>query len=83
MAVGTTIPINKNSNSSETSDWECNNCGATLANVNNNEVQTGPTKAAYRCICSGIFVATRNEPKYKVSGGQKKNLGGGRSFPGG
>lgn len=77
------VPINKNANAGETSDWLCTNCGATLLGVNNVEVPVGPTKQAYRCICNGIFVATRNEPLYKPSGSQKKNIGGGKSYPGG
>ncbi len=76
------VPINKNTNSAETSDWECTNCGALTTGINNLELTITRTPPTYRCLCTGVLRATRNEPKYKAKD-QKKNQGGGNSFPGG
>lgn len=80
-----TIAPNQPKSPSESSDWVCSNCGAVLTGVNNNEVGNH-LSAIPVCICAaGNFVCTRNDPRTKPvtgKGGQKKNQGGGSSFPG-
>jgi hypothetical protein len=78
-----TVATNKVTNPTLTSDWQCSNCGAELLGVNNAEVSMpAGQKLIVTCACASRMVCTRNEPKYKANA-QRKNLGGGSSFPGG
>lgn len=74
---------NKSTVTAETSDWVCSNCGAVLTGINNSELTVTAVPAVYRCPCTGVFIATRNAPVYRPAAAQRKNIGGGRSWPGG
>jgi hypothetical protein len=68
------IPIHKEANEANTSDYECSNCGAVLKGVNNKEIRRTINPL---CVCNkGNLMPIRNAPVIDPSAQE------GHSFPG-